>query len=136
MTFKLTYSTMFDPPPELHEQFEAALANVRGELGREYKHYIDGKDVGGDSSRDDISPIASKTVLGRFPVASREAVQQAVAAAKAAFPGWRSTPSAERDRLLRRVGEIIEERVYDISAAVALEVGKNRMEAIGEVQEP
>ncbi len=135
MPFKLTYSTMFDPPAELHEQFEAALAKVRGELGREYKHCIDGKDVGGDSLRDDISPIDTNTVLGRFPVAGRETVEQAVAAARAAFAGWRSTPPAERGRLLYRVGEIIEKRVYDISAAVALEVGKNRMEAIGEVQE-
>jgi 1-pyrroline-5-carboxylate dehydrogenase len=38
-------------------------------------------------------------------------------------------------RLLRRVAALIEERVYDISAAVALEVGKNRMESLGEVQE-
>lgn len=29
MSFRLTYSTMFDPPPELHAQFDAALARVR-----------------------------------------------------------------------------------------------------------
>ena len=135
MTFKLTYSTMFDPPPELHEQFEAALSRTRGGLGQDYNHYIDGKNVSGESLRDDVSPIDTKAVLGRFPLASREHVGQAVAAAKAAFPGWRNTSPVDRGRLLRRVGDIIEERVYDISAAVALEVGKNRMEAIGEVQE-
>ena len=37
--------------------------------------------------------------------------------------------------MLRRVAGLIEERVYAISAAVTLEVGKNRMEALGEVQE-
>jgi len=37
--------------------------------------------------------------------------------------------------VLRRAGQLIEERVYQIGAAVALEVGKNRMEALGEVQE-
>lgn len=135
MTFKLTYSTMFDPPPELHERFEAALGKVRGGLGQDNGHYINGKHVSNDALREDISPIDTKTVLGRFPVASRDHVDQAVAAAKAAFPGWRGTSHVERGRLLRRVGEIIEERVYDISAAVAQEVGKNRMEAIGEVQE-
>ena len=41
----------------------------------------------------------------------------------------------ERLRLLRRVGQLIEERVYDIAAALTLEVGKNRMEALGETQE-
>jgi 1-pyrroline-5-carboxylate dehydrogenase len=42
---------------------------------------------------------------------------------------------SERLRLLRRVGQLIEERVYDIAAALTLEVGKNRMEALGETQE-
>ena len=44
-------------------------------------------------------------------------------------------PAAERARLVRRVGEIMEQRVYEIAAALALEVGKNRMEALGEAQE-
>ena len=56
-------------------------------------------------------------------------------AASDAFPRWRATPPHERIRLLRRVAQLIEERVYHIAAAVTLEVGKNRMEALGEVQE-
>ena len=56
-------------------------------------------------------------------------------AADRAFPAWKRTPAAERMRLLRRVGQLIEERVYDIAAALTLEVGKNRMEALGEAQE-
>ncbi len=135
MTFKLTYSTMFDPPPELHERFEAALVKTRAALGKDYGHYIDGRNMNGGPMRDDVSPIDTTTVLGRFPVAGRDEVAQAVAAAKAAFPAWQRMAAADRGRLMRRVAEIIEERVYDISAAVALEVGKNRMEAIGEVQE-
>ena len=42
---------------------------------------------------------------------------------------------ASARELLRRVGRLIEERVYDIAAALTLEVGKNRMEALGEAQE-
>ena len=135
MSFRLTYSTMFDPPPELHQRFEAALGNVRGELGRTHAHFIGGADVAGDTTVDNLCPINTDWILGRFPAATAEHVDQAVAAAKAAFPAWRSTPMAERNRILRRVARLIEERVYDISAAVALEVGKNRMEALGEVQE-
>ena len=41
----------------------------------------------------------------------------------------------ERVRSLKRVAALIEERVYDIGAAMSLEVGKNRIEALGEVQE-
>ncbi len=135
MTFRLTYSTMFNPPAELHERFDAALEKVRGNLGERYGHFIDGADAPGDSQIEDVSPINTDWVLGKFPVAGKDQVKAAVAAAKAAFPGWRATPMVERNRLLRKVGQLIEERVYDISAAVALEVGKNRMEALGEVQE-
>ena len=38
-------------------------------------------------------------------------------------------------RLARRAAALLEERVYEIAAALALEVGKNRMEALGEAQE-
>jgi 1-pyrroline-5-carboxylate dehydrogenase len=135
MTFQLTYSTMFNPPPELHQRFDEALEKVRGRLGQSHGHLINGCDVTATPEINDVSPINTDWVLGKFPVAGQEQVGAAVAAAKAAFPGWRATPMAERNRILRRVGEIIEERVYEISAAVALEVGKNRMEALGEVQE-
>jgi acyl-CoA reductase-like NAD-dependent aldehyde dehydrogenase len=135
MTFRLTYSTMFSPPPELHDKFEAALESLRANLGREHDHFINGLDAPAKTRMEDVSPINTDWVLGNFPVARQEQVDAAVAAAKAAFLGWRATPMEERNRILRRVGELIEERVYEISAAVALEVGKNRMEALGEVQE-
>lgn len=135
MTFRLTYSTMFDPPPEVDERFEAALDKVRGELGKTHGHFIDGADVTEMAPVDDLSPINTDWLLGRFPEATAEHVDPAVKAANAAFRDWWALPMFDRTRILRRVGKLIEERVYDISAAVALEVGKNRMEAIGEVQE-
>src|SRR5262249_61711737 len=48
---------------------------------------------------------------------------------------WSATRAVERARRLRRDGQLIEERVYDIAAALTLEVGKNRMEALGEAAE-
>jgi 1-pyrroline-5-carboxylate dehydrogenase len=58
-----------------------------------------------------------------------------MAAPARAAPGWRATSVAERVRLMKKVARLIEERIYHISAALTLEVGKNRMEALGEVQE-
>ena len=40
MSFKLTYATMFDPPEELHQRFEAAMARVSASLGRRHPLYI------------------------------------------------------------------------------------------------
>jgi len=135
MAFKLTYATMFDPPPEMHQRFETALAGVRDTLGAEHAHFIGGDAVVADELDEHRSPIDRDWLLGRFSRAGRAEVDQAVAAAKAAFPGWSALPPAERNRLLRRVAKIIEERVYELAAAVALEVGKNRLEALGDVQE-
>jgi acyl-CoA reductase-like NAD-dependent aldehyde dehydrogenase len=135
MNFKLTYSTMFNPPAALHEQFEAALSRVRGSLGKTHANFIDGADRAAANTFELRTPIARDHVLGRFPEATTAEVDQAMAAAKRAFPGWKGTSVAERTRLLRHAAELIEQRVYDMGAAVALEVGKNRMEALGEVQE-
>ncbi len=135
MEFKLTYSTMFAPPPALHESFEQALAALATQPPAEPKLYLDGQFVATAERRARRSPIHQGRVLGNFPEAGAADVERAVAAARAAFPAWRRTPAAQRMQLLRRAAQIIEERVYTIGAAVALEVGKNRMEALGEVQE-
>jgi 1-pyrroline-5-carboxylate dehydrogenase len=133
--FRLTYSTMFDPPAELHERFDASLARVRAQLGREYPQWIAGAPRAGRSHFEVRSPIDRDWLIGRFARGSAQDAADAVTAAVHAQRGWAATPWRERVRLLRRVAALIEERVYDISAAVALEVGKNRMESLGEVQE-
>ena len=135
MSFKLTYATMFDPPEELHRRFEAALEAVRARLGGEHGLHVGGEDVAAGASYEKRSPADTRLVLGRFPLGSASDVERATAAAARAFDGWRFTPLAERLRLARRAAALIEERVYQIAAALALEVGKNRMEALGEAQE-
>lgn len=135
MSFRLTYATMFNPPEAMHERFESALATVRSHLGATHALFIDGGDRPTAAHTECRSPIASDRVLGRFPVAGARDVEAALAAAQAAFPGWRATPGSERVRTLRRVADVMEERVYEIAAALVLEVGKNRMEALGEAQE-
>ena len=135
MTFKLTYSTMFNPPEEMHERFESALADVRAGLGAFHAMHIDGKDVRGAQARSICGPIDQRVRLGEFATGDAADVDHAVAAARRAFDTWRRTPMAERLALVRRVADLIEERVYTIGAVLALEVGKNRMEALGEAEE-
>lgn len=135
MSFKLTYSTMFNPPAELHAQFDAAMARMRANLGATHALYIDGKDRLARHTTPKRNPANQDELLGQFAAASAADADDAINAAQRAFEGWKNLPIAERLRLLRRVGQLIEERVYDIAAALTLEVGKNRMEALGETQE-
>jgi acyl-CoA reductase-like NAD-dependent aldehyde dehydrogenase len=135
MSYKLTYSTMFDPPAEMHARFEAALRDVRNRLGEKHALHINGEDVLTSTLRDKRSPIDRDWLLGSFAQAGTSEVDRAMQAAHDAFAGWRATPPQQRIGLLRRVAQLIEERVYHLGAALTLEVGKNRMEALGEVQE-
>ena len=74
-------------------------------------------------------------MIARFPIGTREDVRDAIAAARAAYPAWRDTPWRDRLAILRRAADLISERQFDYAALMALEVGKNRLEALGDVEE-
>jgi 1-pyrroline-5-carboxylate dehydrogenase len=133
--FKLTYATMFDPPLELHQQYEQALDKIKNQLGRDHPMLIGGEDVRFQEKLEDRSPINQDWLLGTFQNGNASHAQQALAAARKAFPAWSQTPWKKRVQLLRRVAELIDERVYEIAAVISLEVGKNRMEALGDIAE-
>jgi 1-pyrroline-5-carboxylate dehydrogenase len=135
MSFKLTYATMFDPPDELHERFEDALAKAKAKLGQSYGMIINSEERFAKREFKSTNPANIDEVLGFFQTGSVKDANAAVEAAKYAFPAWSQRPFQERVNLLRRVAEIIDERVYDIAAAISLEVGKNRMEALGDIAE-
>ena len=86
MSFRLTYATMFNPPEEMHERFEKALATMKGRLGATHPMFIDGKDVPAAATEERASPIDSQLKIGRFPNANEKEVDAAIAAAHRAFP--------------------------------------------------
>ena len=133
--FKLTYATMFDPPEELHTKFEKALAKVKAELGRDHPMLINGQDRFVEAKFEDRSPINAEWLLGTFQKGGAQDAQDALAAARAASRKWAGMKWQDRVKLLRKAAALIEKRVYEIGAVMALEVGKNRMEALGDVQE-
>ena len=134
-SFKLTYSTMFSPPEELHQRFEEALEQVKAKLGQEHAMIINGKERFAEEKFEDRSPINTDWVLGIFQKGTRQDAEDAIVAAHAAFPMWSRMRWEERVALVRKAAEIIDRRTFEIAAVVALEVGKNRMEALGDVAE-
>ncbi len=135
MAFKLTYATMFNPPEELHKGFDAAVTKLKQNLGKEYSMIIDGRDVFADEKFDDHSPVNTDWVLAKMQKGNASHANQAIAAARRAFPKWSRTPWQERVRLVRKAASNLEARIFELGAAMALEVGKNRMESLGDVQE-
>ncbi|MCK4977929.1 MAG: aldehyde dehydrogenase family protein [Anaerolineales bacterium] len=133
--FKLTYATMFNPPEELHTRFEGALAALKEKLGQEYGMIINGQDHFADEKFEDHSPINTDILLGVFQKGTAKDAEAALSAARKAFPLWSGMAWQERVALMRKAADLIDERVFEISAAMALEVGKNRMESIADVAE-
>ncbi len=133
--FRLTYATMFDPPETLHTCYQRALAKVKGQLGREYPLLIGGRERFSAEKFRDTTPIDPGITLGVFQKGTAQDAADAVAAARKAFPLWARTPWQERIALLRRAAAIISARACEFAAIDSLEVGKNRMEAMGDVEE-
>src|SRR4026208_952661 len=133
--FKLTYATMFNPPEDLHKGFDRAVANLKANLGKEYGMIIDGKEVFSEEKFDDHSPVNTDWKLAVLQKGNATHARMAIDAARKAFPSWSSTPWKKRVQLVRKASALIEKRSFDLGAAMALEVGKNRMESLGDVQE-
>jgi aldehyde dehydrogenase (NAD+) len=97
--------------------------------------YIEGKWQHPKSERlvRNINPADTGDVLAEFPAATTADVARAIAAASAAFPGWRDTPGPERGRVLWRAADIARQRADEIARTLTREEGKILKEAKGEV---
>jgi 1-pyrroline-5-carboxylate dehydrogenase len=135
-TQKVTYATT-DPAvlEAIDRAFEEALPRVKAGLGQSQPMYVNGEERRAGREFEDRSPIDTDVLLARFPLGTKQDVSDAVAAAEAAFPGWSRTPYQERVAILRRAANNFRDRKYEIGALLALEAGKTRAEALGEVEE-
>lgn len=81
------------------------------------------------------NPAHPKEIVGRAALAGPPHADQAVAAAADALPEWSRRSPAARADILRRAAKLLEERRPLLTAALALEIGKNARQADAEVTE-
>ncbi|MEV0703037.1 aldehyde dehydrogenase family protein [Saccharopolyspora sp. NPDC050389] len=86
-------------------------------------HIIGGAQVEGGEARIEVLNPATEKVIGSVPAGTPSDVDDAVAAARAAFDGWAGTPLAERIAVARRISAGIAERRDEIAATVTAEMG-------------
>src|ERR1700744_6224566 len=98
----------------------------------DYSLLIDGKMVPGDQNMA-VLKHATEQVLAKCPRESKSQLDQAVAAAKAAFPAWAATPIEERRRLVTKMADVIEANSGDLARLLTSEQGKPLADATGEV---
>lgn len=134
MAVQTTY-TSTQLAPEADAAFERGLETVR-RTGGEYRLFIGGDwRQGGGTPFEERNPARPDESLGAFATATADDVADAVRAARGAQPMWAARSYGERIELLERVASGIERRAGEIAATLTLEVGKNRLESMGEVDE-
>src|SRR5450756_47829 len=131
---KITYATLRNDNEQLHAQYDAGLAIARGELGATHGVFINGAWRPAKETFDKLSPIDG-SLVGRFAKGTRQDVRDAIAAARGAARAWARTPWLERIAVMRRMADMISERQMELAALMGIEVGKNRLEALGDVEE-
>ena len=111
----------YDPAPETAEPW----------IKPQYGMFINGEEVAPRSGKyfDSINP-ANETVVARIPLAGKEDVDAAFAAAKAAFDGaWGRMPGAERGKYLFRIARLLQDRSREFAVAETIDGGKPIKEA-------
>jgi malonate-semialdehyde dehydrogenase (acetylating)/methylmalonate-semialdehyde dehydrogenase len=102
--------------------------------GEAVGHFINGQQVAGSGRSQDVFNPATGAVTRQVALAGRETVEEAIAAAEAAFPAWRDTPPLKRARIMFRFKELLERNADEIVALITEEHGKVLHDALGELQ--
>lgn len=104
---------------------------TKKERAMTYQMLINGRMVDGDLSMEVINP-ATEAVLATCPRASMAQLEEAVAAAKAAFPAWAATSLDQRRAVLHAMADAIEAEAMAIGQLLTQEQGKPIRQAVGE----
>ncbi|WP_013325319.1 L-glutamate gamma-semialdehyde dehydrogenase [Gloeothece verrucosa] len=119
----------------LRTKAKQALVQVRNSLGKTYLPLINGEYVQSETLIDSVNPSNPQEIVGKIGLISVEQAEEALMAAKAAFPDWKKRSVRERAGILRKAAEIMERRRHELSAWVCLEVGKIIKQADAEISE-
>ncbi len=102
------------------------------DFNSDYTMTINGAAASASNTIESYNP-ATEEVIAHSPDASREQLEEAVDAASAAFPAWSASPVEERQALVSKIGDIIEENAEDFMRLLTLEQGKARAGAEWEI---
>jgi len=135
MALKITYATMSADNEELNATFAKAVVDVQSRLGQSHGVIVNGEHRGDRDLYEEVSPIDRDILVGRYAQATTDDVDDAISAASVFAPEWEAWGWEARRDLILTAADIMEEQIFEISALMSYEVGKSRLESLGDVAE-
>lgn len=124
-----------DAIDEFHAAYDDALERVRARLPLRRSHRIGANERGEDTTMTVASPVDHALEIGTFPVAGETTVDAAVDAAAFAQTDWAAAGVAARVEIVRDTAAVLRSEKFDLAALITLENGKDRNEAMADVDE-
>ncbi|MBC8516658.1 MAG: aldehyde dehydrogenase family protein [Nitrosopumilus sp.] len=115
--------------------FDKAINKVKNELGKKYPLIINGKEIHSEDCFEVKSPSDTEIIVGRFPKATKENTQDAISSARNSFEEWSGTSYQKRVKIFRDCADFFSKQKFFLAALMTFENGKNRIEAMGDVDE-
>lgn len=121
---------------EFDRLYEVAIGSAKEDFGETYPMVIEGVEVNSsDGVFPDVSPSNTKLILGYFQKGSRDDAKRAIESCRRAFESWSGTHYSERVRLFRKAADLMSHSKFNLAARLSFENGKNRFEAMADVDE-
>jgi aldehyde dehydrogenase (NAD+) len=98
------------------------------------RSYVAGSWKAGSQSSQDLNPADPGEIVAEVRLADVNMAEEAIEAARRAFPRWRATPAPARGEILRRAADVLEQRAETVGRDLAREEGKTLSEGIGETR--
>jgi RHH-type proline utilization regulon transcriptional repressor/proline dehydrogenase/delta 1-pyrroline-5-carboxylate dehydrogenase len=120
---------------DVRAKMKTAVDRVKAEFGRTYPLVINGERITTPETVDSRNPSHSSQVVGKVAKATAAHAEQAVRAAKDAFPAWRDTEPEVRADYLRKIARGFRDRRFELAAWIVHETGKPWRESDADVAE-
>jgi 1-pyrroline-5-carboxylate dehydrogenase len=124
-----------DSEAAFHKAYEEAVDSVKGELSGSHTLRIDGEDIDTDDTFTVTNPGNLDLKIGEFAAGGEAEVESAVDAATDAFSKWREYDAESRAEVFQDAADIMSDRKFELAATLSLENGKNRTEAVADIDE-
>lgn len=124
-----------DSIQEFHEKFEKGLDEAKKELGKKHPIVINGQEIYSDNNFSVNSPSDTRIKIADFPKSTISDTNNAILSAKNAFEEWSNFPFQKRVEIFRECADYFSSKKFFLAAIMTFENGKNRFEAMGDVDE-